>query len=72
MPPQSRPTYCSICNAQGLAQPILSPMTASFVSAGQSKAPRHPTEAIYAEPHLSWKCSRCGYTFIADDGRGAK
>jgi hypothetical protein len=47
-------------------------MSASFVSAGQSKAPRHPAEAIYAEPHLSWRCPRCGYTFIADDGRTAK
>jgi hypothetical protein len=68
-PKPSKPVYCPVCGAYDLAQPVLIPLSAAFVSAGASKAPKHPTEPMYAEPHISWSCSRCKYAENQDDKR---
>ena len=60
--------FCPFCNADGVSQPVLSPMTCVYIlghaSNGDEEAPSEPTPAPRAGSHFEYRCTRCGYTEI--------
>jgi len=58
--------FCPFCNADGVSQPVLSPMTCVYIL-GHARAAgdqARPEPRPQPGSHFEYRCTRCGYTEI--------